>query len=111
MFSNFNIEVACVTQDREIREFARRAALTEETEESASRHFSVLAFVRLRAESSKMNPGTQNESEMSKNMVPRISRTTFSDIALKRYGDSWMLSAHLYSHSSCLRLRPKALQS
>ena len=50
MISNFYIEVACVTQNREIREFARRAALTEETEESASHHFSVLAFARLRAE-------------------------------------------------------------
>ena len=50
MISNFYIEVACVTQNREIREFARRAALTEETEESASHHFLVLAFAQLRAE-------------------------------------------------------------
>ena len=50
MISNFYIEVACVTQNREIREFARRAALTEETEESASHHFLVFAFARLRAE-------------------------------------------------------------
>ena len=51
MISNLYIEVACVMQNRETREFARRAALTEETEESASHHFSVLAFARLRAES------------------------------------------------------------
>ena len=37
-------------QNRKIREFTRRAALTEESEESASHHFLVLAFAQLRAE-------------------------------------------------------------
>ena len=50
MIYNFHSEVACVMQNREIREFTRRAALTEESEESASHHFLVLAFAQLRAE-------------------------------------------------------------